>query len=305
MKSTTIVSFYELASLKDYKKLGRDIERLGFKLKILGTFISTPQGINTTLSGSKKDLLELVNLLRNNYGLDIECLNWSESNKTPFKRFKVRFKDQILPLEGSFDPLKERGRSVEPIEWNDLINDSDTLLIDVRNEYETNIGSFRRSINPLISNFTEFKDFVETNSPDLKEKNIAMYCTGGIRCEIASSFLIEQGFKDVFQLKGGVLNYLEKVKKEDQLWEGECFVFDERVSVDRCLDEGNYMQCFGCRRPLSEDDQSSVHYVKGVSCPYCHNISSEEDKTRFAQRQKQIELAEARGFKHLGQSARK
>ena len=186
------------------------------------------------------------------------------------------------------------------------IRDSpNTIVLDVRNEYETRIGTFKNSVIPETKHFTDLPEYIQNNKEVFKNKKIAMFCTGGIRCEIASSFFMSEGFEEVYQLNGGVLNYFDKVNKEDQLWKGECFVFDERVSVNPDLEEGNFEQCFGCRRPISKEDISSKKYEKGVSCPYCYSTSSDEDKTRFAQRQKQIELAESKGLKHMGKSARK
>ena len=178
-------------------------------------------------------------------------------------------------------------------------------LIDVRNKYETDIGTFKNSVIPDTGNFIDFPEFIRGLQPKTKSKKIAMFCTGGIRCEIASSFLVKEGFNEVYQLRGGILNYLDKVDESDQLWRGDCFVFDERVSVDQSLEQGSFTQCFGCRRPLSEEDTKTQEYVKGVSCSYCYEISSDQDKERFAQRQKQIELSEQRGEKHMGVSQRK
>ena len=289
MKTTNVVSFYELVFIEGFLKLGREVERIGTKEKLLGTFIVTPQGINATLAGSKQGLLNLISLLQNKHNLLINYPHWSRSIKIPFKRFKVRLKKKLLPLEDTFNLLEKRGKLVDPSDWNALISNNKTLVLDVRNEYETKIGYFSGSTNPLTKNFTDFTNFVETKLQDYKSENIAMYCTGGIRCEIASSYLLQKGFKKVFQLKGGILNYLKSIKQEEQLWKGECFVFDERVSVDQELDEGTFVQCFGCRRPLSEEDLESKKYVKGVSCPYCFNLTSKSDKKRFAQRQKQID----------------
>ena len=230
---------------------------------------------------------------------------WSESFQVPFKRLKVRIKDKLLPLEGGFDIFNLKGKEVTPNEWNDYLEDPKTIVLDVRNEYETRIGTFKNSVIPETKHFTDLPEYIQNNKKLFKNKKIAMFCTGGIRCEIASSFFMSQGFEDVYQLKGGVLNYFDKINKDNNLWEGECFVFDERVSVNPDLEEGNFEQCFGCRRPISKKDMSSKKYKKGVSCPYCYDFSSKEDKTRFAQRQKQIELAESKGLKHMGQSARK
>ena len=298
-----VVTFYQIEKIHDHEKLSRDVKRFAIKNSLLGTFFSTPQGINTTMSGDKEALERLVQLLKSKFKLNLLSPKWSISQNKPFKRLRVRLKPRLLPLEGDFDPVLKRGEHLDAREWNILISDPETLIIDVRNDYETDIGTFKNSMIPNMKNFTEFPEFVDNEIPN-NNKKVAMFCTGGIRCEIASSFMMSKGFEEVYQLNGGILNYLETVDSAENLWEGECFVFDERVSLDRALNQGKYVQCFGCRRPLSEEDLKSKNYLKGVSCSYCYDVSSDSDKERFAQRQKQIELAEARGHEHMGASAK-
>ena len=305
MSSVTIVTFYKVVSIENVHKLKREVERIAFKENLSGTFFATPQGINTTLAGKRNSLEKVLILLEETFKITNIEPTWSESFKVPFKRLKVRIKDKLLPLEGGFDIFDLKGKEVTPDEWNDYLEDPETIVLDVRNEYETRIGSFKNSLIPETKHFTDLPEYIQDNKKLFKNKKIAMFCTGGIRCEIASSFFMSQGYEDVYQLKGGVLNYFDKINKDNNLWEGECFVFDERVSVNPDLEEGNFEQCFGCRRPISKEDMNSKKYKKGVSCPYCYDSSSKEDKTRFAQRQKQIELAESKGLKHMGQSARK
>ena len=304
MTSYHVITFYSIERIENNKKLGRVVERFCIKNKIVGTFFSTPQGVNTTLSGTKKPLEELIMLLENKFKLTLKDQTWSQSESVPFKRLKIKCRENLLPLDGNFDPVESRGKHLNASEWNDLVLDPDTIIVDVRNDYESNIGSFKDSTIPNMKNFTEFPSFVENNLKDKKDKKIAMFCTGGIRCEIASSFMIDRGFGEVYQLDGGVLKYLKEVEQDKNLWEGECFVFDERVTVNKNLERGDYYQCFGCRRPLSKIDLQSEHYIKGVSCDMCYQSSSEEDKARFAQRQKQIELAEERGHQHMGMKAK-
>ena len=304
MTSYHVITFYSIERIENNKKLGRVVERFCIKNKIVGTFFSTPQGVNTTLSGTKKPLEELIMLLENKFKLTLKDQTWSLSESVPFKRLKIKCRENLLPLDGNFDPVVSRGKHLNASEWNDLVLDPDTIIVDVRNDYESKIGSFKDSTIPNMKNFTEFPSFVENNLKDKKDKKIAMFCTGGIRCEIASSFMIDRGFGEVYQLDGGVLKYLKEVKQDKNLWEGECFVFDERVTVNKNLERGDYYQCFGCRRPLSKIDLQSEHYIKGVSCHMCYQSSSEEDKSRFAQRQKQIELAEERGHQHMGMKAK-
>ena len=304
MTSHHVITFYSIERIEKNKKLGRVVERFCIKNKIVGTFFSTPQGVNTTLSGTKNSLEELIALLETKFKLKLKDQTWSESASVPFKRLKIKCRENLLPLDGNFDPVESRGKHLNASEWNDLVLDPDTIIVDVRNDYESKIGTFKDSTIPNMKNFTEFPSFVENNLKDKKAKKIAMFCTGGIRCEIASSFMIDRGFGEVYQLDGGVLKYLKEVEQDKNLWEGECFVFDERVTVNKNLERGDYYQCFGCRRPLSKIDLQSEHYIKGVSCDMCYQSSSEEDKSRFAQRQKQIELAEERGHQHMGMKAK-
>ena len=303
MADNHVVTFYSIEKIGDYKKVGRTVERHCIKNNIVGTFFSTPQGINTTLSGKKKALIELVSLLEKKFKLIIKDETWSSSNSLPFKRLKIKCRNRLLPLKGDFDPVNARGKHLNCQDWNKLITDPNTIILDVRNNYETEIGTFKNSIIPKMNNLTEFPDFVDKELSETKKKKIAMFCTGGIRCEIASSFMMNQGFEDVYQLDGGILRYLKDVQEEN-LWEGECFVFDERVTVDKNLKPGSFLQCFGCRRPLSKTDLESKYYKKGVSCHQCYNISSKKDKERFSQRQLQIDLAEERGHVHMGANAK-
>ena len=303
MTHNHVVTFYSIENLGDYKKVGRTVERFCLKKNIVGTFFSTKQGINTTLSGNKENLLSLISMLENKYNLDIKDQTWSLSKSLPFKRLKIKCRDRLLPLNGNFDPVESRGKHLNYLQWNKLISDPETIVLDVRNKYETEIGSFRNSLIPNMGNLTEFPDFIENNLLENQDKKIAMFCTGGIRCEIASSFMMDKGFDNVYQLEGGILRYLKEADKEN-LWEGECFVFDERVTVNKDLQPGNYLQCFGCRRPLSSKDLESEYYEKGVSCHNCFNSSSLKDKERFAQRQLQIDLAEERGHLHMGANAK-
>ena len=304
MTSHHVITFYSIERIEKNKKLGRVVERFCIKNKIVGTFFSTPQGVNTTLSGTKNSLEELIALLETKFKLKLKDQTWSQSASVPFKRLKIKCRENLLPLDGNFDLVESRGKHLNASEWNDLVLDPDTIIVDVRNDYESKIGTFKDSTIPNMKNFTEFPSFVENNLKDKKDKKIAMFCTGGIRCEIASSFMIDRGFGEVYQLDGGVLKYLKEVEQDKNLWEGECFVFDERVTVNKNLERGDYYQCFGCRRPLSKIDLQSEHYIKGVSCDMCYQSSSEEDKSRFAQRQKQIELAEERGHQHMGMKAK-
>jgi len=228
----------------------------------------------------------------------------SFSEEMPFYRSKVKLKKEIVTMgvEG-IDPKRVVGTYIEPKDWNDLISDPDVTLIDTRNDYEFNIGSFEQAVNPKTETFREFPDYVKDNLNPKKHKKVAMFRTGGIRCEKSTAYLKEQGFEEVYHLKGGILKYLEEVPKEDSMWQGECFVFDNRVAVNHDLEKGQYDQCYACRYPITEDDKQSKHYQQGVSCPHCYDKTTEEQRRQFAMREKQMQLAKQRGDAHLGLEA--
>jgi UPF0176 protein len=204
-----------------------------------------------------------------------------------------------MGVEG-IDPRFSAGTYVEPEQWNQLIDDPEVLLIDTRNEYEIEVGRFDNAVNPHTTSFRDFPDYVRDNLDPTTHRKIAMYCTGGIRCEKSTAYLKQQGFEEVYHLKGGILKYLEKVNQQASKWQGECFVFDERVTVDHSLEKGSYDQCHACRLPITEDDKLSASYQQGVSCPHCFDQKSDQDRARFAERQKQVELARLRGVSHIG-----
>ena len=214
---------------------------------------------------------------------------------------KVRLKKEIVALGvDGVSPTKNVGKYVKPEEWNNLISDPNTIIIDTRNHYEVDIGTFKNATNPNTSTFRELPSFIEENLDPKTPKKIAMFCTGGIRCEKATSLMLDKGFQDVYHLNGGILKYLKTIDKDKSLWEGECFVFDQRVAVTHGLNEGKYDQCYACRHPLSPDEMNSSHYIKGISCPYCYNKLTNEKKSSVIERQKQIELAKLRGEDHIG-----
>jgi UPF0176 protein len=225
----------------------------------------------------------------------------SHCDEMPFLRCKVKLKKEIVTMgiEG-VDPKDVVGSYVKPEDWNALIENPDVVLVDTRNDYEVQIGTFKNAINPETESFREFPAFVEANLDPAKHKKVAMFCTGGIRCEKSTSYLKSQGFDEVYHLEGGILKYLETVPESESSWQGECFVFDERVAVDHQLNRGQYDQCNACRMPITESDKQNEHYVQGVSCPHCHAKTSPEQRERFAERQKQVDLARARGEHHIG-----
>src|SRR5690606_1787105 len=222
----------------------------------------------------------------------------------PFKRTKVKLKKEIVTMGvDGIDPKRIVGTYVEPQQWNDLISDPDVVLVDTRNQYEVEIGTFKNAVNPATDTFREFPEYVKQNLDPQKHKKVAMFCTGGIRCEKSTAYLKEQGFEEVFHLKGGILRYLEEVPEEQSLWRGECFVFDDRVTVNHKLEKGNYDQCFACRLPITEQDKASAQYQPGISCPHCFEKQTAEQKAKFAEREKQLSLSRQRGEAHIGADA--
>lgn len=269
---------------------------------IRGTLLLAREGINGTLAGSAEAIDTLVGHLKQDLGLSGLEIKYSWSEAMPFHRLKVRLKREIVTMGvEDVDPLVDVGAYVEPRDWNRLIEDPETLVIDTRNDYEIAIGSFERAIDPGTKSFRAFPEWVERNANLLKGRRVAMFCTGGIRCEKATAYLKARGFDDVHHLKGGILRYLEEVPPEESRWKGECFVFDERVSVGHGLVEGDAKLCRACRHPLTMDDRASPLFLAGVSCPHCHEARSDADRARYAERQRQVALAERRGAAHIGQ----
>lgn len=298
----TVAALYKFVSLPDYAALQPWLKAMGEHLGIRGTILLAEEGINGTIAGSESAIHALLNYLRADdrmAGLDAK---FSDSAEQPFLRFKVRLKREIVTLgvEGT-DPNKQVGTYVDPHDWNAVITDPNTVVIDTRNRYEIGVGTFAGAIDPETDSFRDFPTWVEQNREQLEGKRVAMFCTGGIRCEKASSFMLAEGFPEVMHLKGGILKYLETQAEESSLWRGDCFVFDQRVAVGHGLSETDWTQCFACRTPLSPDDCQSAHYVKGVSCPHC--FTPDTDVTRFEERQRQIDLAKQRDEPHLGRKA--
>ena len=299
-----IVTLYKFCKISDPTYFQKVIKAELSSLNILGTIIIGEEGINGTISGSERSLNKALLFLKSNKVFQDPDLKESFSAKKPFLRLKIKIKEEIVSMGlKKIDPITQAGKYIDPEEWNSLINDKNTILIDTRNNYECSIGSFKNAINPKTNNFKEFPDWVARqnfNEVDKKSKNFAMYCTGGIRCEKASSYMKNQGFKNVFHLKGGILKYLEKIDVNDSNWNGECFVFDDRVSVKHDLSEGIYDLCHGCRTPITEQDKLSSKYVKGVSCHHCINEKTTDQVNRYKSRLKQINLAKTKNEQHLG-----
>ena len=278
-------TFYSCIKIKNPSSLKQRIRKQANNLKIIGTIILTQEGINSTISSSSKNNLnKMISLLENKFG-PIRFRD-SFSQKQPFKRLKVKVRKEVVPSGSNIMINKDSNKYIEPENWNDFIKDDSVLVIDVRNDYEVEVGSFLNSISPETKTFKEFGDFVESSKENFKNKKIGIFCTGGIRCEKASALFKDKGIEDVYQLEGGILNYFKKSEDKNS-FEGECFVFDDRVTVDKDLNPGGFFQCFACRRPLSKDDLSKPEYMEGISCHNCINEKTDEDRKRFAVRQKQ------------------
>ena len=304
--SIVVAALYKFVRLHGFEQLQQPLLDLMHDNDVRGTLLLADEGINGTISGPRAGVDTVLGWLKQDERL--AALEHKESfhDEHPFLRTKVKLKKEIVTMgvEG-IDPTRTVGTYLSPEEWNTVISDPDTVLIDTRNDYEVEVGTFKGAINPETRTFREFPDYVKETLDPARHKKVAMFCTGGIRCEKSTAYLKEQGFEEVYHLKGGILKYLEEMPKEDSLWEGECFVFDERVTVDHDLNPGEFDQCHACRRPISDEDKRSEQFQLGVSCPKCYDESSPEQKQRFAERQKQIELARARGRQHRGQNPRK
>ena len=302
--STQVAALYRFVRLEDYENLRGPLLAFCEARGIRGTLLLAEEGINGTIAGTAQAISEVLAYLKKDDRLaDLEC-KFSYNTDRPFLRMKVKLKKEIVTMgRPGIDPNQCVGRYASPEKWNTLIDDPECLVIDTRNDYEVEIGTFQGAVNPNTTSFREFPEWVEKNLDPSKHKKVAMFCTGGIRCEKSTSLLVSMGFEDVWHLQGGILNYLEKTPVEQTRWDGECFVFDSRVSVDHDLEKGSYDQCYACRFPIDDAQKASDLYVPGVSCPRCHDAHSDQQKERFTERQKQIALAKARGEAHIGADA--
>ena len=297
-----VAAMYQFVRLPDFEAIQPKLLAFCREHNIKGTLLLAEEGINGTVVGTRKAIDALLDYLKSDPRLSTLEHKESQSADLPFHRMKVKLKKEIVTMgQPNIKPIETSEVRVEPKDWNALISDPDVLVLDTRNEYEYQIGSFKNAISPDTTNFREFPDYVKQELDPKKNKKVAMFCTGGIRCEKACAYMKELGFDEVYQLNGGILKYLEEVEQDESLWEGECFVFDSRVSVDHELAEGSYHQCFACRRPISDEEMQSEDYIEGVSCPRCINETTEEQRVNFAERQKQVELAELRNERHIGE----
>ena len=303
-----VVALYKFVTLEDVQELSSSIREFCAAHKIMGTLLMAREGINGTLAGPAASIDSFITFLETDpqFGArfaDME-IKFSASEDMPFLRLKVRVKDEIIKFEEpGISPTEIVGTYVAPREWNRLIADPGTIVVDTRNNYEVEIGTFQGAVDPKTDSFTEFKSYVANELMDKKDQPVAMFCTGGIRCEKASSYLLSLGFENVYHLKGGILKYLEEVPEPESLWQGQCFVFDERVSVGHGLEQGQYALCRACRMPISAEDQRHDLFIEGIQCHRCAETLPEKSRSRARERQHQIELAQKSGMAHLGDKA--
>ena len=298
----TVATFYQFAHLPDCLDWQKKLRTRCKKFNVLGTIILAEEGINATISSSVDGIEAIMDFIKEDPRFSNLTYRLSITPRQTFYRIRVAVRDEIVTLgDSSINPNEQVGKYVEPENWNDIITDPEITVIDTRNDYEIEIGSFKNAVDPDTQTFGQWDEYVEKKLSDHKEKKIAMFCTGGIRCEKASSHLIKKGFKEVYHLKGGILNYLEKIEPENSLWDGECFVFDHRVSVVHGLKDGNAKICFGCRWPLQEKDLESEKYEPGDCCPHCADKLDPVRRASLEERNRQIQIARNKKRDPLGQ----
>ena len=301
MSKFVVAALYHFTKFADHKSLRAPLQAVCDAHGVKGSLLLAHEGINGTIAGTRAGIDAVLKAVRALPGCAELEHKESFASDMPFLRMKVKLKKEIVTLGvPSVDPTAHVGHYVDPQDWNDLITQDDVVVIDTRNDYEVEIGTFEGAVDPETKSFREFPDWWAKNKDRFHNKRVAMFCTGGIRCEKSTNYLLGEGIEDVYHLKGGILKYLEEVPAENSKWNGECFVFDSRVSVGHGLKEGDYELCYACRMPLAPEDFDRPEYEKGVSCHRCIDQTDEDRKTRFRERQKQVELAEKRGAKHIG-----
>ncbi len=301
MSQIVVCAMYKFVALDNYRALRQPLLDFMHKHYIYGTLLLANEGINGTVAGARSNIDALLSRLRSDPRLATLSYKQSFADTMPFLRSRIKLKKEIITMGVTgIDPEGSAGAYVKPEDWNALISDPDVLLIDTRNDYEVQVGTFQYAVNPLTRSFRDFPYYINQHLDPKKHKKVAMYCTGGIRCEKSTAYMKAQGFAEVYHLEGGVLQYLHDIPASDSLWRGECFVFDGRVTVNHQLQKGQYDQCYACRMPIKGDDKNSEHYQPGVSCPHCINKTTLGQKAKFAERQKQVQLAKQRGELHIG-----
>lgn len=306
MALLVVAAIYKFVKLPDCAELRAPLQAQCDALNIMGTLLLAKEGINGTVAGTRANIDQLLAYLRND--ARFADLPHKESTATvqPFYRMKVKLKKEIVTMGvDGINPTELVGQYIKPEDWNALISDPDVLLVDTRNDYEVDVGTFKGAVNPRITTFREFPEYVKNNFDPDKQPRVAMFCTGGIRCEKASAFMLKEGFAEVYHLQGGILKYLENVPAEQSLWQGECFVFDQRVAVGQGLQAGHYELCYGCARPITAEKKASPEFEQGISCPHCYDSLTSEKRAGALERQKQIELSAARGENHIGTPRKK
>lgn len=303
MTATVVAALYKFVRLPDFETLRAPLHKVMIDNEVRGTLLLAAEGINGTIAGSRDGIDTVLDFLRADPRINTLTAKESYTDENPFYRTKVKLKKEIVTMGvENIDPNHIVGTYVKPKDWNALISAPDVILVDTRNDYEVQIGTFKNAVNPNTTSFREFPEFAKQQLDPAKHRKVAMFCTGGIRCEKSTAFMKQQGFNEVYHLEGGILKYLEDVPEEESLWEGECFVFDNRVTVNHRLERGSYDQCHACRMPITEQDKLASTYQRGISCPHCYDEHDETQRQRYAERERQVQLAKLRGEPHIGES---
>jgi UPF0176 protein len=305
MTPLVVAAIYKFVKLSNYAELRAPLQAKCDELNIMGTLLLAQEGINGTVAGTRANIDQLLAYLRSDPRLADLPHKESAATIPPFYRMKVKLKKEIVTMGvAGINPTELVGQYVKPEDWNALISDPDVLLVDTRNDYEVEVGTFKGAVDPRITTFREFPEYVKKHFDPEKQPRVAMFCTGGIRCEKASAYMLKEGFAEVYHLQGGILKYLENVPEEQSLWEGECFVFDQRVAVGQGLQAGHYELCYGCARPITAEEKASPKFEQGISCPRCYDSITPEKRAGALERNKQIELSAARGENHIGKQGK-
>ncbi|MFT7178511.1 MAG: UPF0176 protein [Oceanospirillaceae bacterium] len=299
-----VCALYKFVTLEKFQDLRQPLLKVMEYNKIRGTLLLASEGINGTVASNRQGIDALLAWFEKDARLGNIVVKESFETSNPFNRIKVKLKKEIVTMgiEG-IDPKQVVGTYVKPKDWNTLISDPEVVLVDTRNAYEVKVGTFEGALNPNTTNFREFPQYVRDNLDPKANKKVAMFCTGGIRCEKSTAYLKEQGFDEVYHLEGGILKYLEEVPEADTMWQGECFVFDNRVTVNHQLEKGEYDQCHACRLPITKEEQTSEKFLEGISCPHCFDTHTLDQRQRYEERQRQMELSKERGEAHIGADA--
>ena len=301
MSKFLTAAFYKFVELPDFKQLKGPLTACCEQQQVKGTILLAEEGINSTIAGVPESVHAVLEYLRRDPRLADLVHKEAFTDEMPFYRMKVRLKREIVTMGvPGVSPTKMAGTYVKPEEWNKLLDDPSVVFVDVRNDYEVSLGTFKGALDPKTKSFSELPTWVREQAALRNKPKVAMFCTGGIRCEKSTAFMRAEGFSEVYHLEGGILKYLETIPKEKSRWEGECFVFDERVSVGHGLKPGDYELCRSCRMPLGDVERASPHYVRGLSCAQCHDQTSDEKKASLRERQRQVDIAAARNTVHIG-----